>query len=106
MRLEMHWSANYSNVSDDRLGLFLEFPSHLYQGHPIDRFALEITRDNYAAASAFVKLQTDNLANPGPNALLHVLRDNHPALAERVEFCNTYKPWEKGEKLRYREYFK
>ena len=71
-----------------------------------DRFALEITRDNYAAASAFVKLQTDGLSNPRPNALLHVLRDNHPTLAERVEFCNTYKPWEKGEKLRYGEYFK
>lgn len=71
-----------------------------------DRFGLEITRDNRAAAMAFVKLQADNLGIPRPNPILHWLRGNHPTLAERIEFSNTYRPWEKGEPLRYRDAFR
>ena len=66
-----------------------------------DRFGLEITRDNEGCASAFVKMTTDNLAIPRPNPILHALRGSHPTVAERVEFCNTYRPWERGEPLRY-----
>ncbi|HYF39612.1 MAG TPA: M48 family metallopeptidase, partial [Gemmatimonadales bacterium] len=33
-----------------------------YQEHEADRFALELTRDNRAAANAFVRLQQENLA--------------------------------------------
>jgi Zn-dependent protease with chaperone function len=74
--------------------------------HEADRFALEITRDNEAGAKAFVSLQRDNLAIPRPNAFLHWLRGSHPTLAERIEFSNTYRPWEKGEALRYGDRFK
>jgi Zn-dependent protease with chaperone function len=74
--------------------------------HEADRFGLEITRDNDAAANAFVKLTTDNLNNPRPGALVHLLRDNHPSLAERIEFANTYRPWETGEPLKYGDEFR
>ena len=62
--------------------------------HESDRFGLELTRDNHAAASAFAKLQQENLGNPRPGALYKLWRASHPPLGERIDFCNTYKPWE------------
>lgn len=59
-----------------------------------DRFALELTRDNHAAATAFVRLQAENLANPRPGWLFVIWRGSHPSLAERIEFANAYRPWE------------
>jgi STE24 endopeptidase len=69
--------------------------------HESDRFGLEITRTNRAAALAFVKLQQDNLGNPRPHWLVKLWRASHPTLAERIEFCNTYRPWEQGQPLAY-----
>ena len=74
--------------------------------HESDRFGLEITRTNRPAALAFVKLQQDNLGNPRPGALVKLWRASHPTLAERIEFCNTYRPWEQGQPLAYRHLFK
>ena len=37
-----------------------------YQEHEADRFALELTRDNHAAATTFVRLQEENLSVPRP----------------------------------------
>ncbi len=79
--------------------LGLAFSRHLE--HEADRFALELTRDNRAAATAFVRLQNENLSNPRPGMLYRLLRASHPSLAERIEFANDYRPWEKGEPLRY-----
>src|SRR5258708_8839118 len=62
--------------------------------HQADIFGLEITRDGHAAGTAFARLQTDNLANPRPNPILHWLRGNHPTLAQRIEFTNSYRPSE------------
>ena len=77
------------------------------QEHEADRFGLEITGNpGDAAANAFLKLQTDNLANPRPNALLQLLRGSHPTLAERIEFANTYRPAQKGQPLEYGDLFK
>ena len=76
-----------------------------YKEHEADRFALELTRDNHAAATAFVKLQAGNLAHPRPHAWYIWLRSAHPALADRIEFSNRYRPWERGETLRYPELF-
>ena len=70
-----------------------------------DRFGLEITQDNRAAAMGFVKLQRQNLSNPRPGPLYRIWRSSHPPLAERIEFCNTYRPWERGEPLRYADRF-
>lgn len=66
-----------------------------------DRFALEITQDNRAAASGFAKSVRDNLEVPRPYRWVSLLRASHPTLADRIEFANTYRPWETGEPLRY-----
>jgi Zn-dependent protease with chaperone function len=74
--------------------------------HESDRFGLEITRTNRPAAIAFVKLQQDNLGNPRPHWLVRLWRASHPTLAERIEFCNTYRPWEHGHPLAYEHLLK
>lgn len=74
--------------------------------HESDRFGLEITRDNHAAATAFVKLQVENLANPRPGWLFKFWRGSHPPIGERVDFMNAYRPWETGEPMRYDHLFR
>jgi len=69
--------------------------------HEADRFGLEITRDNHDCATAFVKLQQENLSNPRPGLLYKLWRSSHPPLGERIDFCNEYRPWEKGEPFEY-----
>jgi STE24 endopeptidase len=71
--------------------------------HEADRFGLEITRDNHACATAFVKLQAENLSNPRPGLLYKLWRSDHPPLGERIDFCNAYRPWQRGEPLKYGE---
>jgi Zn-dependent protease with chaperone function len=73
--------------------------------HEADRFGLEITRDNHAAATAFVKLQQENLSFPRPGLLYKLWRSSHPPLGERVDFCNEYRPWEKGQPTAYGHLF-
>lgn len=76
-----------------------------WQEHEADRFGLELLRDNHAAASAFVKLQQENLAVPYPGTLYKLWRASHPVLGERIEFSNEYRPWETGQPLKYGEKF-
>ena len=77
-----------------------------YQEHEADRFALEITRDNRAAATTFVRLQEENLAIPRPGPLYTLWRGSHPALGDRVDFANHYRPWETKERMRYDRLFR
>ena len=74
--------------------------------HEADRFGLEITQDNYAAATAFVKLQQENLGMPRPGSLYKWWRASHPPLGERIDFSNDYRPWETNQPLVYAERFK
>jgi Zn-dependent protease with chaperone function len=74
--------------------------------HEADRFALEITRDNHAAATAFVKLQQENLAVPRPGWLFTTWRASHPPLGERIDFSNDYRPWELDQPLVYESLFR
>ena len=74
--------------------------------HEADRFALEITRDNHAAATAFVILQQENLGVPRPARLYTWFRESHPPLGERIDFSNDYRPWESGRPLVYADRFK
>jgi Zn-dependent protease with chaperone function len=74
--------------------------------HEADRFALEITHGNYAAATAFVTLQQDNLAVPRPSLLYVLWRESHPPLGNRIDFCNDYRPWETGAPEVYAHLFK
>jgi STE24 endopeptidase len=72
-----------------------------HQEHEADRFGLELTRDNHAAATAFVRLQEENLSIPRPGPLFVLFRGSHPSLGDRVDFANHYRPWECGRPLRY-----
>ena len=74
--------------------------------HEADRFGLEITHDNYAAATAFVTLQQENLGVPRPGRLYTWWRASHPTLGDRIDFSNDYRPWESKEPLVYESYFK
>ncbi len=74
--------------------------------HEADRFGLELTRDNRAAALTFVKLQEENLEVPRPSRLYLLWRGSHPPLAERIEFANRYRPWATGGSLRYGHLFR
>jgi STE24 endopeptidase len=77
-----------------------------WQEHEADRFGLEITRNNHAAATAFVKLQQENLGVPRRGLLYKLWRADHPLLGERIDFCNEYKPWEQGKPGKYDHLFK
>jgi Zn-dependent protease with chaperone function len=71
-----------------------------------DRFGLEITRNNYAMASALTLLHDVNLAHPNPGPLSQPWRLRHPPIAERIAFANTYRPWETVQPLTYAEDFR
>ncbi|HYL05760.1 MAG TPA: DUF255 domain-containing protein, partial [Thermoanaerobaculia bacterium] len=97
--LELLFTAALLVLSPAALG----FSRHLE--HEADRFGLELTRDNRAAATAFIRLQQANLSVPRPGRWYELWRSSHPPLGERIEFCNRYRPWEQGEPLRYGRLF-
>jgi len=72
-----------------------------YHEREADRFGLELTHDNRAAATAFVALQQQNLAIPRPSLLYKIFRASHPPIGERVDFINDYRPWARGQTGRY-----
>lgn len=74
--------------------------------HEADRFGLEITRNNRSAATAFIKLQQENLGVPRPGILYKIWRASHPPIGERVDFINGYRPWKTGGELEYAERFR
>ena len=76
-----------------------------WQEREADRFALELTRDNRAAAETFVRLQEENLSVPRPGLLYTLWLGSHPSLASRIELANRYRPWATGGKLRYAHLF-
>lgn len=77
-----------------------------WQEREADRFGLEITRNNAATARALVRVQEDNLAVPRTGLLYRLWRGSHPDLADRIEFAGRYRPWSRGEPLRYGELFR
>ena len=77
-----------------------------HQEHEADRFALELTRDNRAGATAFLKMQQENLGVFRPGLLIKLWRSTHPPLGERIDFCNDYHPWREGKPGRYETLFR
>ena len=67
---------------------------------------LPVATANRQAALSFVRLQLDNLANPRPHWIVRLFRASHPTLAERIEFANSYRPWETGQPRVYEHLFK
>lgn len=51
-----------------------------------DAYGIAVAPDRAAAASAFEKLATQNLANPSPNVLVKYWMYTHPPIQERIEF--------------------
>jgi STE24 endopeptidase len=92
------------------LSLLLLLPAYnallRYQEHEADRFAVELTRDNHAAATAFVKLTQGVLGVPRHGWLFTAWRDTHPSLGERLDFFNEYRPWQQGQPLKYDRFFR
>jgi hypothetical protein len=56
-------------------------------------------------ATAFTILQDQNLVHPRPGHFYVLWRARHPAIAERVQFANSYRPWESGERMVYGDHF-
>ena len=85
------------------ISVFFFFASPVMNGmsryfeHQSDTFALELTHLNDAGARAFVKFAEDSKVLPDPPAFIRFWRYSHPPLAERIVYCNTYRPWETGE---------
>jgi Zn-dependent protease with chaperone function len=78
--------------------LFLVLDRHIEQ--EADRFGLELTHENTAAAQLFASWVGDaELAEPG--RFERIFRDTHPSLGERIRMANSYHPWLTGEPLRY-----
>jgi Zn-dependent protease with chaperone function len=90
------------------LALLLLMPIDLafqrYQEHEADRFAVELTRDNYAAATAYIKLSQGVLNMPKPGPLYTIWRLTHPSEADEVRFFNEYRPWQNGQAVRYGDF--
>ena len=77
-----------------------------HREHEADRFGLELTHENHAAATVFVKLMQVGLGVDRPGAIFTIWFDSHPCIADRIEFCNTYHSWETGQPPKYEEYMK
>lgn len=69
--------------------------------HEADRFGLELTQDNHAAASAFLKRNNEAMGVPYPGWLERTFRLDHPSLGDRITFANSYHPWAEGKPLVY-----
>jgi STE24 endopeptidase len=81
----------------------MAFSRHLE--HEADRFGLELTHENHAAATSFVKFMRVDLGVPRPSAIFRIWFGSHPCIADRIEFCNTYHPWETRQPSKYEKYF-
>ncbi len=86
------------------LPIYMAFSRHLE--HEADRFGLELTHENHAAATAFVNILQTDLGVPRPGTIPMIWFGSHPCIADRIEFCNTYHPWETGQPSKYEEYMK
>jgi STE24 endopeptidase len=63
-----------------------------------DRFGFELTHQNHAAAMIFAKDAQTGLA-PDWDTFFLITQATHPSIAVRIEFANSYKPWEHGAPL-------
>jgi STE24 endopeptidase len=74
--------------------------------HEADRFALELTRDNRAVATLWVKGMQRNRVVPRPGWFPYWWRGTHQTHGDRIDFANEYRPWESGAPTRYGHLFK
>lgn len=77
-----------------------------FNEHQADTFALELTKDNRAGVDTFEKLASDSLTVKNPGILYKIWNYDHPTMAERIAFFESYKPWEERKPLKFEKYFK
>ncbi|WP_266170900.1 M48 family metalloprotease [Dyella subtropica] len=78
--------------------VFLTYDRHIER--EADRFGLELSRENDAAAQLFASwVGPTELAEPGWFA--RTTRGSHPSTAERIRMAQSYRPWATGESLQY-----
>jgi Zn-dependent protease with chaperone function len=66
-----------------------------------DRFGLELSQQNHAAAELFAGWAHKELAQTRYDLFFTLFRQTHPSLAERIELANAYHPWRDGGPLVY-----
>lgn len=69
--------------------------------HEADRFGLELSHQNAAAAQMFAGWVRQDGVPTDYGVFFTLFRQTHPSLAERIRFANTYRPWETGHPLVY-----
>ena len=69
--------------------------------HEADRFGLELTHENRAAALMFAGFEQTYLESPDPGWFALATRWNHPPSSERIRFANDYHPWLDGKPLEF-----
>jgi Zn-dependent protease with chaperone function len=69
--------------------------------HEADRFGLELTHQNHAAATLFASWSKDRLRNVEHDRFQTIFDATHPSDGDRIRFANTYRPWADGEPLVY-----
>ncbi len=72
-----------------------------WQEHQADIYGLEITHglvpdSSAAAARSFQVMGEIGLDEPNPNHFIEFWLFSHPSTADRLEFAETYDPWQKG----------
>jgi len=67
-----------------------------YVEHQADKFSLDLTHLNEAAASAEVKFAEDSKQDPNPPRFIEWWRYSHPSAQKRIDFALGYRPWESG----------
>jgi Zn-dependent protease with chaperone function len=81
------------------LPFFNIFARHIE--HEADRFGLELTHQNHAVAMMFAGEVQRGDEPPEWDTFLLIFRATHPSDGQRIEFANSYKPWEQGKPLVY-----
>jgi Zn-dependent protease with chaperone function len=66
-----------------------------YVEHQADKFGLDLTHLNDAAATSEVKFAEDSKQDPNPPAFIEWWRYTHPSAQKRIDFALSYHPWEK-----------
>jgi STE24 endopeptidase len=78
---------------------FLAFDRHIER--EADRFGLELSHENDAAARLFASWAQQGTDWVQPDAFARAFFYTHPSIAERIQMANGYHPWRDGMPLRY-----
>jgi len=78
---------------------FLAFDRHIER--EADRFGLELSHENAAAARLFASWAQQGTDWFQPDAFALAFYYTHPPIAERIEMANMYRPWREGKALSY-----